>query len=78
MFFNVQDDERTMNPGQISGDFRGSVVAVQLTNRSEFLGYSLILQTGVRIDRRSLEVIDQSRDTETAGLTFLSVFAGLD
>ena len=75
MFFNVQDDERTMNPGQISGDFRGSV---QLTNRSEFLGYSLILQTGVRIDRRSLEVIDQSRDTETAGLTFLSVFAGLD
>ena len=67
-----------MATGQSTGDFLGSVFAVQLTNRSEYLGYSLTLQGGIRIDRRSLEVVDESRETETAGLTFVSVFAGLD
>ena len=77
-FFNLKDGEDDMATGQSTGDFLGSVFAVQLTNRSEYLGYSLTLQGGIRIDRRSLEVVDESRETETAGLTFVSVFAGLD
>ena len=72
-----KEDEDELNPDVFTGDFRGSVLALQLTNRSEYLGYHLTTQLGSRIDRRSLEVVDGDWDTDTSGLIFLSVMAGL-
>ena len=60
-----------------TGDFSGTVLAVQLSNRRDYLGYELITQVGMRYDRRSLEIVQGDTETHTAGLAFLSVFAGL-
>jgi hypothetical protein len=60
----------------LSGDFRGTVLAVQLTNIRPYLGYNLTSQLGVRFDRRSLEVVEQDRESRTAGVAFISIFAG--
>ena len=65
-----------MAPGTLSGDFRGTVLAVQLTNTRPYLGYNLTSQLGVRFDRRSLEVVEQDRESRTAGVAFISIFAG--
>ena len=66
-----------MNTGQLSGDFRGNVLALQLTSTRAYSGYELTTQMGVRFDRRSLEVVNGEREHQTSGLVFLSVFAGL-
>ena len=52
-------------------------LAMQLTNRRDYLGYELTAQLGLRYDRRSLEIVDGDDETRTAGLAFLSVFASL-
>jgi len=77
-FYNLRGEEGDLLAGDFTGDFTGSVVALQLTNRSQYLGYSLITQLGIRIDSRSLEVIDRASERETSGLSFLTVMAGLD
>ena len=61
----------------MSGDFRGSALALQLTNQGQYLGYRLTTQLGVRLDVRSLEVAEGRRRTESSGLTFLSILAGI-
>ena len=75
-FFDLEREDE-LEAGSFTGDFRGSVLALQLTNTSQYLGYELTTQMGVRLDRRSLEVIDRSREIETSGLSFLSIIAGL-
>jgi len=75
-FANLIGDEAEMAPGTLSGDFRGTVLAVQLTNIRPYLGYNLTSQLGVRFDRRSLEVVEQDRESRTAGVAFISIFAG--
>ncbi|MFL2541644.1 MAG: hypothetical protein ACJ0UT_06690, partial [Candidatus Latescibacterota bacterium] len=75
-FANLMGDEAQMSPGTLSGDFRGTVLAVQLTNIRPYLGYNLTSQLGVRYDRRSLEVVDADRESRTAGVAFISIFAG--
>ena len=77
-FHNLRGDEDDLVAGALTGDFRGSALAIQLTNRGEYLGYQLTAQAGMRIDRRSLEVAAGDRQSITSGLTFLSIFAGLD
>jgi hypothetical protein len=77
-FYNLRGDEDDLAAGDFSGDFAGSVVALQLTNRSTYLGYKLVTQLGIRIDHRSLEVIDRNSESETSGLSFLTVVAGID
>ena len=77
-YTDLKGDEDELAAGALTGDFRGSVLALQVSNRSQYLGYNLITQVGVRIDRRSLEVVGRVRDTRTSGLTFLSIYAGLD
>ncbi len=76
-FFELLADEATLGMGQLSGDFRGTVLAMQLTSTRAYSGYELTTQLGVRFDRRSLEVMDGEREQQTSGLVFLSVFAGL-
>ena len=75
---DLTGDEDQLAARQRTGDFRGTVLAVQLTNPSEYLGYRLQTQVGMRYDRRSLEVIDRDREKRTSGLFFVSLFAGLN
>ena len=77
-FYNLRGDEEGLEPGSITGDFRGTVVALQLTNRRNYLGYQLTTQLGLRYDRRVLEVADREDETRTSGMAFISVYAGLD
>ena len=77
-YYNLRGDEDDLGAGDLTGDFTGSTLALQLTNRSQYLGYSLIAQLGFRIDRRSLEVVDRDSERETSGLSYLTVIAGLD
>ncbi|MSR83393.1 MAG: hypothetical protein EXS58_10795 [Candidatus Latescibacteria bacterium] len=76
-FFELLADEKELAAGRPTGDFRGTVLAFQLTNTRPYLGYSLTTQLGIRYDRRSLEVMGREREDRTSGLAFLSVFAGL-
>ena len=75
-FANLLGEEGEMAPGTLTGDFRGTVLALQLTNTRPYLGYNMTTQVGVRYDRRSLEVVGQEAETRTAGVGFISVFAG--
>ena len=70
-----EEDELAANVP--TGDFRGMVWAAQLSNQREYLGYNLTTLLGLRFDRRSLEVVERERETRTAGLAFLSIFASL-
>ena len=75
-FANLIGDEKEMDPGTLTGDFRGTVLALQLTNMRPYLGYNMTTQIGVRYDRRSLEVVELDSESRTAGVAFISVFAG--
>ena len=59
-FFDLEGEDE-LAAGLFTGDFRGSVLALQLTNISQYLGYELTTQVGIRLDRRSIEVVDRSR-----------------
>ena len=76
-FYDLLADEGALAQGDLSGDFRGSVLAFQLTNRSAYVGYELTTQLGLRYDRRSLETVAGDREDRTSGLVFLTAFAGL-
>ena len=76
-FYNLRGDEDDLADGARSGDFRGTAAAIQLTNVSNYLGYMVTTQIGFRLDRRSVEIAGDDRDKETAGLGYMTVFAGL-
>ena len=76
-FYDLEGDEGQLAAGERTGDFRGTVLACQLTSTRAYSGYELTTQIGVRFDRRSLEVKDGDGERKTSGLVFLSVFAGL-
>ena len=76
-FYDLEGDEGQLAAGERTGDFRGTVLACQLTSTRAYSGYELTTQMGVRFDRRSLEVKDGDGERKTSGLVFLSVFAGL-
>ena len=77
LFFELRRDEEELAVNVPTGDFRGMVWAVQLSNQREYLGYNLTTQLGLRFVRRSLEVVARDREARTAGLAFLSIFASL-
>ena len=77
-FYDLERKERNLDNGSLTGDFRGTVIAVQVTNPSNYLGYSLITQVGLRYDRRTLETVNHTRQKRASGTAFVSVFAGLN
>jgi hypothetical protein len=77
LFQELTQDEDQLASNTPTGDFRETVYAAQLTNKRLYLGYELVTQLGLRFDRRSLEVLDRERQTRTAGLAYLTVFASL-
>ena len=71
LFRNLEERPEILPPGYVD-DFTGSVLALQLSNRSAYLGYSLTMNTGFRWERRAF-----AEATETNSLLFIRVFAGL-
>ena len=70
-------DESAVTPGDPTGDYDETSFAVQLSNTTSYLGYGLMSQVGLRIDKRQIERAAQKARTETSGLTFVTVQAGL-
>jgi hypothetical protein len=58
---------------QDSNDFNGIAAAFQVTNQSSYQGYNLILQGGVKVNRRDFT----GQKSETLTQTFLTLYAGL-
>ena len=71
LFRNLNIRPDILPPGYVD-DFAGTVLALQLSNRSAYLGYSLTMNTGFRWERKAFE-----EATETNSLLFIRVFAGL-
>jgi hypothetical protein len=63
-----------LNDIEGDADFNGIAAAVQFTNVSDYLGYRLTTQTGMKIDRRD----PKDRDAVTITQGFISVYAGLE
>ena len=76
-FYDVLNSEENLQIGQLSGDFRGTVLALKLTNPSTYLGYKLITEVGMSYNRRSLERVGGKRQQKASGLFFVSFLAGL-
>ena len=45
---------------------------------SPYLGYDLMLQMGLRIDWRDIEIFDGKDESNTSALTYVSIQAGLN
>ena len=76
-FRDMAVDEATVAPDAPTGDYDETSLAVQLSNTTSYLGYKLMSQVGLRIDKRQIERAAQKAKTETSGLTFVTVQAGL-
>ena len=71
LFRNLEERPEILPPGYVD-DFTGSVLALQLSNKSAYLGYALTMNTGFRWERRAF-----AEATETNSLLFIRVFVGL-
>jgi hypothetical protein len=60
-------------PAGYKEDFNATVLAIQLSNKSSYLGYALTMNTGFRWERRNFE----EEDSESRSLIFVRAFAGL-
>jgi len=77
-FQDLVVDEESLNQGVPTGDLRNTVVAVQATNRGDYLGYRLTTQLGVSLNHTSLEIAAQDRRTRTGNFAYATVYAGLE
>ena len=79
----VTDEDPVENPasgpgdGDPTGDFDETSFGVQLSNISPYAGYGLMLQMGLRVDRRKIEQFGDRSGIDTNALTFISIQAGL-
>ena len=71
LFKNFEDKPEIVPPGYVD-DFTGTVLALQLTNRSSYLGYALTMNAGFLWDRRAF-----AAETNSNSLLFVRIFAGL-
>ncbi len=60
-------------PAGYLDDFNATVLAVQLSNQSSYLGYAMTMNAGFRWERRNFD----SGDDESRSLVFLRAYAGL-
>ena len=83
----VQQEEDMVAQGvaEETGDLRSAVFAVQLTNNSNYLGYKLTTQLGLRLGRTFTEAVREveprvfgKRTTgRTETTSFITIYAGL-
>ena len=83
----VQQEEDMVEQGiaEETGDLRSAVFAMQLTNNSNYLGYKLTTQLGLRIGRTFTELVQEIEPRVFGKLTkgrtettsFITIYAGL-
>ena len=73
----ADDPVAGLNRGDPTGDFNELSLALQLTNSTSYVGYRLMSTLGIRVDRRKIDSFDRKDQTETSGLSYLTVYAGL-
>lgn len=73
----VQKDPAGLNRGDPTGDYSETSIALQLSNTSHYLGYNLVAQIGIRVDREKIELFQKKDRTELTGLSFITVYAGI-
>ncbi|MBI2505371.1 MAG: hypothetical protein HYW07_19325 [Candidatus Latescibacteria bacterium] len=71
VFRNLKKKPEVVPPGFVE-DFTGTVLALQISNRSDYLGYAITMNTGFRWERRAFK-----EATDTGSLLFVRAFAGL-
>ena len=69
--------EGRLSQGEATGDYRNLVIALQVTNRSDYLGYRFNTQFGYMMNWRNAERYRRSPLSETGGLSFLTIYAAL-
>ena len=74
---DLETPEEELETGDRTGDLRQTVLALQLSTRSSYLGYRSITHVGLRWDRNSFERRERGNDVTTGSILFVSVFAGL-
>ena len=73
----ADDPMAGLNQGDPTGDFNELSLALQLTNSTSYVGYRLMSTIGIRVDRRKIDSFDRKDRTETSGLSYFTVYAGL-
>ncbi len=66
-----------LNRGDPTGDFNELSIALQLSNATSYVGYRLMATIGMRVDRRNIDSFDRKDRSETNGLSYFTVYAGL-
>ncbi len=66
-----------LDKGDLTGDLRNTVVGTQLSNTGDYMGYQLIAQLGVSIERSSLERFGTDRQSQIRSLVYATLYAGL-
>ena len=74
---SIDDEADGLGIGDLTRDYNEMSYAFQLSNASTYLGYRLMTQVGLRVDKRRLERWQRADDTVTSAITFISVQAGL-
>ena len=69
--------EEGLSQGEATGDYRNLVMALQVTNRSDYLGYRFNTQFGYMMNWRNAERYQREPLAETGGLSFLTIYAAL-
>ena len=70
-------DEDELAAGEFTEDFDSTVLAMQLSNRGDYLGYLLTVQLGYSIRRTGRERIEGGDRTQTDSNVFMTVYASL-
>lgn len=74
---SVEKKVSGLNIGDATGDYHETSIALQLSNITSYQGYRLMSQIGLRVDKRRIERFREKDESETSGLTFITVIAGL-
>ncbi len=73
----LEDKANGLLPGEPTGDYNETSIAVQLSINSPYLGYALKTLVGVRVDRRYVERFEQKRSRETSAISFVTVYGSV-
>ena len=63
--------------GEFTGDFNSTVLAMQLSNRGDYLGYVLTAQLGYSIRRISRERVERDDRSQMDSTVFMTMYASL-
>ena len=66
-----------LRPGDTTGDYDETSLALQLSVSTPYLGYTLKTLLGMRVSRRKIELFAQPNARETSALSFVTVYGSV-